>query len=907
MLFDRRRVIVLAISTLLGCVLSIFTGVLIWLRFGRANVSRNFATQSEKQPFQYHGLSETEAATRLIPFDEDAFQQKERRRFLKQAIQQNLLTIFNIDLFAIGILMFLLDSFWGWVGALVVLLLNLFLNVSQEMYTRWKLDQVAQTVRPSLTVIRDRQLKSIDPTTVVTGDLVIVAQGDEVWVDGQIVSDGQVTVEEKGQLINKNAGDVIKAGSFCVNGRILYEVTTIEQPVIATSPLNHIDLLSDTHTPLQKMIEKLLQALFFVVLLLTLIVLIDSYILGLNLLTDYYRDGIGLIFGIAPTSLFFILIVHYAVGSLRIANRGALVYRAQAIESLANVSVLCVSKQSVLSDIQLSIEPITTKEGDEPYAEHLIRQILGDMMQSHSVQMATEKMLAEALPGKKRLAVDIAPVLNIAGWYGITFQETDLQGTFIVGRPDVLRANLKKPERNKSAHLEASWMEAQTAVTQLGRNLFRRNRKSVTKSDELNWRTRLGTRLQRIIEPLDTAVVPTTIEEDEHAETFLFAYLPEPQPLHDRFGRIQLPANLQPLAYIHTSETIRPEAIQTMQAFTEAGVKVKLFSSENEHRVAEIAKALSIYGDYTAVSGSTLENISNEEVMQTAVFGQMLPPQKAQLVARLQEQGEFVAVIGNNVTDIPAMRQADLRIALQNSSQAALMTAEMVLLKDAFSAMPSLLKSGQRIVNGVLDTFKLYLSQVTSQLFLLLIFFWLGALLFPYHPTQGSVISVFTITIPNMLLVFWASTGRIDPQMMRHRLAHFVLPMAFLLTVLVCAVYLYFRHIYDDTYAQYAVTFALLCAGWIRILFVQPPTWFWVGGDEYVGDKRVSWLTIGSVLIFVLVFAFPLFQELLRFSWLRVWQDYVFVFIAVAVWLLLLRTVWRSRWLNGRVHFMIKK
>ena len=83
MLLDRRRVIVLAISTLLGCVLSIFTGVLLWLRFGRVNVSRNFATQSEKQPFQYHGLSETEAATRLVPFDEDAFQQKERRRFFK--------------------------------------------------------------------------------------------------------------------------------------------------------------------------------------------------------------------------------------------------------------------------------------------------------------------------------------------------------------------------------------------------------------------------------------------------------------------------------------------------------------------------------------------------------------------------------------------------------------------------------------------------------------------------------------------------------------------------------------------------------------------------------------------------------------------------------------------------------
>ena len=233
-------------------------------------------------------------------------------------------------------------------------------------------------------------------------------------------------------------------------------------------------------------------------------------------------------------------------------------------------------------------------------------------------------------------------------------------------------------------------------------------------------------------------------------------------------------------------------------------------------------------------------------------------------------------MVGKSVSDVPAMHQANLRIALKSSTQAALTTADMVLLEDSLTALPTIMKSGQRIVNGVLDTFKLYLSQISSQLLLIVIFILFSLDHFPYHPTQSGVVSLFTIALPNVLLVFWASTGRLDRSRMRRRLAHFIIPTAVALSLLSLIVYLVFLYqTRSEDYAQLAVTFALLAAGWLRILFVQPPTPFWVGGDELAGDKRVIWLVIGCALIFLAILSVPLFQSWMRITWLQSWTDYL--------------------------------
>ena len=155
-------------------------------------------------------------------------------------------------------------------------------------------------------------------------------------------------------------------------------------------------------TPLQRFIEIVLRVLFVVVLAFSVLLIIEAIYLQAEIISAEYRDAFSIVFGIAPMSLFFILVINYAVGLVRIADQGGLVYKSQTIETLANVSVLCISRSSLLSGAQISFEPIDLPDGYEPLSENLIRRILGDF--SHSVPLYSEvgRMLAEALPGTRR-------------------------------------------------------------------------------------------------------------------------------------------------------------------------------------------------------------------------------------------------------------------------------------------------------------------------------------------------------------------------------------------------------------------------------------------------------------------------------------------------------------------------
>jgi cation-transporting ATPase E len=242
------------------------------------------------------------------------------------------------------------------------------------------------------------------------------------------------------------------------------------------------------------------------------------------------------------------------------------------------------------------------------------------------------------------------------------------------------------------------------------------------------------------------------------------------------------------------------------------------------------------------------------------------------------------------------MRRANLRLALRSGSQAAVMAADIVLLKESLEVLPKVLKTSQRLVNGVLDTFKLYLSQVSMQLLLILIVAILGLGQYPYNATQAGVVSVLTIAFPVVLLAIWSPPSVVSAESIRRQLARFVIPVAFTLSILSLLVYAWLMPRNGDVaYAQLCVTYALLGAGWLRLLFVLPPTPAWAGGAEVVGDRRVIWLVLGMVLLFLLILSLPLLSELLYVGWLDSAGDYLVLALAVALWALGLRAIWRAR------------
>jgi cation-transporting ATPase E len=315
-------------------------------------------------------LSEAEAAARR-PEGQESDSELEASRSRGEIWRENVLTILNLDLLGMAIVLWLLGDPLGALGGLGVMCLNIGLNVGQELLVEKKLAQLALTTRPTATVIREGKVRSIDPGEIVVEDVLVVGPGDRVLVEGEIIGAGQIVVDEsmltgKGYRLSRRAGDMLHAGSFCVAGRAAYEAREVSAERLIEVSTGGAQRSKRELTPLEQIMNRILQVLLLIVACLSTLLLVQFFRSDLVILNDFYRNAISIIFSIAPSSLFFMIVVTYAVGTADMAKLGALVRRAQSIESLAQVSVLCFSKTGILTGMRVSLETVDPPAQQDP-------------------------------------------------------------------------------------------------------------------------------------------------------------------------------------------------------------------------------------------------------------------------------------------------------------------------------------------------------------------------------------------------------------------------------------------------------------------------------------------------------------------------------------------------------------
>ncbi|MES0361809.1 MAG: HAD family hydrolase, partial [Anaerolineales bacterium] len=864
------------------------------------------------------------------------------------------LSTFNINLFAIAIVMLLLGSPISTILTLILLAISVILRVFQVTFTKKKLNQILKEIQPQSTVIREGAIHSIDPAQVVRGDLLLVRQGDQILVDGELVVDGELTVEEcvpgDGEHMSvKRSGDAIPAGSFCVQGHAVYRARVSGS---RQSTGDNLQLLLGEMTPLERMMSTIFRILLGLAVVFTVFLVIDSVMTDMVFISPEFRAAFSIIHSVAPTSLFLILIIQYAMGMFRLSQQGALVYKSESIERLANVSILSLSKSSLISGVNVDVEIPDPPAGYEPLDETLIRHILGDIANSIPVSTNAGHMLAEALPGTPRTIVEMAPHYSTLGWFGVVFNEPGMRGTYILGDPRVLEPHLAKgtpqvfeevkdtitqTRRGFNHWLERfkhqdSKRENQVKPTDQMESVQQDSQTSRVIADvgelppnpteeqsSATFQQRLLKALQRLRLPVeDRAAPPDNSDEPLDQQILLCVYLPEPVSLYNQQAQPQLPDALIPMARLIIRDVVQPDSKRTIQKLGESDVKIKILATDSPKRTVLIAKELGLADEF--LSWTSRDEMDTQDrgefsriVTENTIFGDVSPTGGARIIRELRDQGEYVAIVGNDTSDVPAMRQADLRIGMKSGTQTAILLSDIILLEETLKSLPSVLRTGQRLVNGVLDTFKLWLSHVTLILLMILVTLLLRMRLFPYQPVHGSLIAVFTITFPIIVMSAWSSAGRLTEFEMRRKLANFIIPTAITMTILAFAVYYVFLNRtptpgfnawvteklnYANVqrfYAELGVTYALLIAGWLRLLFLQPPSRLWVGAAPLRGDKRLYRLVAFMVALFVLVLSVPIFQVWFKVTWLPYWTDYLIVALFVAIWALLLSVIWRLR------------
>jgi cation-transporting ATPase E len=675
-----------------------------------------------------------------------------------------------------------------------------------------------------------------------------------------VVGDGRVDVDEslltgESDLVTKHPGDPVLSGSFCVNGSVLYEAQKVGLESYANQITAGARAFRRVLTPLQTEVNLVIRVLILVVAYFEIMLVAASYFNDTPIVESVKMSVV--IAGLVPNGLFLATAVAYSLGAVRIARRGALVQQANAVESLSNVDVLCLDKTGTLTSNALRMEetlPLCVPVDELAHA-------LGDYAANTQIGNLTIAAIAQACPGQKRNVKEEVPFSSEQKWSALAFDDPARRGVYVLGAPEMLRLALK-------------------AGSEL--------------SPVMDEWTALGLRV------------------------LLLACRCDLPPLQDAHERPQLPPDLEPLGLISFSDQLRPEARDTLKSFAKAGIALKIISGDNPQTVMAVAQQAGLPAGARMIAGTELAHKQPAEFAQaaedTTIFGRITPQQKQDLVKALKSRGHYVAMIGDGVNDVLSLKQANLGIAMQSGSQATRSVADIVLLNDSFASLPQAFREGQRILNGMQDILKIFLTRVVYVALLILSTGLLGG--FPFEPKQSSLLALLTVGIPTVALATWAKPGRPPRRDLVRSLMYFVLPAAISISLIALLGYMVlFVNAFGDlsdaasgsadalivtqaqAIAQTGLTTITVMCGLLLLAFVQPPVKFFVGGDALSRDWRPTILALVEGAAYLLLLTVPDLQPLFALTPLTP-VELGLIGIAVIVWMLLLRFTYRMRLLE---------
>jgi cation-transporting ATPase E len=820
-------------------------------------------TQSAVAPLT--GLTEAEAQERRARGLGNTIPPATNRTY-RQILKDNVFTFVNNVIFLLALALVVVGRPIDALVSVAVIATNIVVSVVQEVRAKRVLDRIALLTCPTATVLREGKLKEVAPDEVVVGDTLKVAPGDQVLVDGRVVGEGRMQVDEsaltgESNLIAKEPGDEVYSGSFCVSGSAFYEAERVGEECQANRMTASARAFRRVLTPLQQQVNLTIRLILAMVVFMQVVLIAGNLIKRMPLPESIAQSTV--VVGLVPNGLFVAIAVAYAMGAVRIVRFGALVQQSNAIESLSNVDVLCLDKTGTLTTNRLVLHklyPIGTSEAR-------LAMALSAMARSTSAPNKTSQAIAEGLPGDPVPVVAEVPFASDRKWSAIAFDQAGLCGVYAMGAPEMLRSALADTGLGSSG----AWEEVARQVEQ--------------------WAS-LGLRV------------------------LLVAHHPEPGGLVDDREDGRLPDGMVPVGLVSLGDEMRPEARETLERFMASGVSPKVISGDHPETVAALAMQAGLGPGARPLSGLELAEMSVEEFQRAAndstIFGRITPQQKEALVDALRTRGHYVAMIGDGVNDVLSLKKANLGVAMQSGSQATRSVADIVLMNDSFAALAPAVAEGQRIVNGMQDVLKLFLTRIAAMALVIVTALMVG--LFPIDIRHGTVLTLWTVGIPSVLLAYWARPGRKYPESLVRSLAHFVVPAAILSSLLGLAVF------YGPALARLAgmggawtgnsqalrdsvqvgqtsLASFLVLTGLLLVVFVEPPTPWWVGGDVLSGDWRPAALAGGLALGYVGIMVVPFVRDFFNLQALSV-ANVLLVVACTVLWMFLVRAAWRGRWLE---------
>jgi cation-transporting ATPase E len=668
------------------------------------------------RPSMEQGLSSKEAAARLRKLGAPA---ETSSRSLASIVAGNVFTLFNAIIGAF----FLLDVGLGLYADAIfglIAVVNSSIGIYQEKKAKETLDEIAVLVAPHAKVVRDGEVVELLANEVVPGDVVAVGPGDQLIADGEAIASRGMTMDEslltgEADGIRKDEGDRVLSGSFCVAGSGHYVVDAVREESYAGKLAGEAKTFRHPPSPLQEEVNRVIIASTYIMLPLAAALLVSFKVRGTDLTEAAQTATAGLV-TLIPEGLVLLMSVTFAVAAMRLAKRNTLVQQMSATESLASVDTICVDKTGTLTAGELRLAGVEYADGVDPESG---AAALGRFAASAGNRNQTLETIAAEFPGKAGTVRGEVPFSSEWKWSGVSLDGGD-SATYLLGAPDIL-----------------------------------------TEAGSLSLPPRLAAKLDE-----ETAAGRRVVAFGQTSEA-----LPE-DPAAASAPR------MQPLALIVLEETLRPDAAETIAYMREEEVDLKLISGDAAATVTAVAYAVGVPRDAGVAEGPDLpedEEGLAKVALENTIFCRIKPEQKKALVGALVAAGRYVAMIGDGVNDVPALKRARMAVAMGSGAQVTKGVADVVLLKDQFARLPEAVGEGRRIARNIHRLGRLYLTKTVYAATLILLVAVPG-FAFPFLPRHLTLAAFLTIGIPSFVLALLPSDGPLYRGRLLRALAAFAVP-----------------------------------------------------------------------------------------------------------------------------------
>ena len=629
----------------------------------------------------------------------------------KEIVISNVFTYFNLIFLVITILLIMVGSFRN-LTFLPIIIGNTVIGIVQEIRAKKTLEKMSLLNAPRADVIRNGSVKQISTEELVKDDVILLTAGKQICADAVVIS-GNIQVNEslltgEADEVEKTEGSTLMSGSFVVSGECYARLEKVgNESYISKLSLEAKSMGGKEQSEMIRSINLIVKWVGIVIIPIGLILFWQSHFVNGESITKSVTSTVAAIIGMIPEGLYLLTTVALALSTMKLARKKVLLHDMKSIETLARVDVLCVDKTGTITEPDMKLKEI-----------FLCKNSGADGTQT-----------ALTLDELKSLILDYANA------------SVDNNATMLA-----LKAYAADTLTNNTSALHRTAVSQQAFSSSLKYG-------SVTFSDGTYLLGAPEFIMHEGFARIEEEIIPYA---DKGDRVLLFARYDGENVENGINGSVT------PLGFVALANPIRENAVKTFEYFKSQGVAIKVISGDNPRTVSRIAIQAGIESAESFVDAATLDTEDKiaDAVNKYTVFGRVTPKQKKQLVKALQAKGHTVAMTGDGVNDILAMKDADCSVAMASGSEAAAQAAQVVLLDSDFAHMPDVVYEGRRVVNNIQRSASLFLVKNIFSL-LLSLFSVILMVTYPLEPAQVSLISMFTIGVPGFLLALEQNKDRI--------------------------------------------------------------------------------------------------------------------------------------------------